>query len=1372
MKHGLNRVFRLIWNESIEAWVAVAEHTRGRGKRASRPAAIVIAGVFGLAGAPALAGPTGGQVLSGSASITTPSAGSTVINQTTNQAIINWAGFNIGATESVRFNQPGSNAATLNRVLDTNPTSILGKLDANGRVFVVNPNGVIFGANSQVNVGALVATSLQISDTDFNAGRLRFIQSGAANDVLNQGLLTTSNGGFVALIGKRVRNEGSITTPGGFTALAAGSNVTVDTTPGAAKPVTVGGEISGAAIESVGAIRAQDGQIILSARAADAGLRNIINHSGIIEARGMTTRGGRIVLEGGFNGAVSVSGKLDASSAQNAGGQVSVSGNAVAISSGANIDVRGATGGGSALVGGNYTEADNAIRTARVVDVEAGAQINASATQNGDGGSVTLTSLRNTRFTGAALATGGSNGGNGGSVRVASNGAGYGVSDFGGSVDVSAPKGTAGNITVSARAVEVHAGNRKADTRSFEDLINSTATGGVSNVSTASIESISAGNLTIEGDGYVVVRDLTENGAKGSIDLQRDVSLELYGKALTGAPTLPGKPPAGGIDFQNANNTLNAKGSGTITLTAGAPPVGSFNPLAGMYNVGNINTEGGAITLNGADKVVIEGALQSRGGKIDIDADADRLGAGKLIMRGRLNSAGGDIRTNSGADANSGVDFLGTVDTGAGRLILDVSPSPTPNDPASYLNRYRVEGSIKASGDIQFGQRTAIGGTSTIDTTGKVGFGSIVEFDPAAALTLTAGQGGVVFSDTVSGNGGSLTIRPNDPAADIRLGASGSGMDLSTVLPKSTGFKEITIGRSDGTGRTLVSGTAQVDGALKLLQGAAGGKVEFVDGTQLTDRGAGEASLLVQAGQDVNFGAGSKIDLGKGITAEAGNLVTLGSGSLLKTTQPDSKVVISATTFVNPNGASGLQTPRWLVYLPDPTQAPAANLTADFKRYGCTYQVGCLTATMPGSGNGFLYRIVPVIKVSSDNTTRVYGDADPTSFNTTYSGFIDGDTDATSGISGQGAHTLAGFTPTASGRRGVGDYDITHGVGTLASELGYGFEAGATSKHSVTPKVISAPALITQTREYDGTTNANSSAGPLDIFAGDRVDIQVSGAQFADKNAGVNKPVSASGALNGAEAGNYQLATSTLTGPGTITPKLIDGPNDPNAATFNDRVYDGTRNATGQLNSTTLTGVLAGDTVTVDLKQASFGDKNVGNNKAVTGELQLSGASAGNYALKTTTVLGQASITPRIVATPAVSFFDKPYDGNTLANGVVRPFGPGAVIGGDDLGAALSNANFNDPTSAVGKPVSADLTLTGIDAGNYRFTNRLGAIGVTGTATIFPLDYEAGKTSVYASNTNELPREQTLGDAASRLIAGGMKLPPGVESTPVTRVEK
>ena len=122
--------------------------------------------------------PTSGVVTAGSATINANGAGNLVINQTSQNASINWQTFNIGAAESVKFAQPNSSSVALNRVLGSDPSRILGSLSANGKVFLVNPNGILFGKNATVNVGGLVASALDIGDTDFMAGRYRFDGSG------------------------------------------------------------------------------------------------------------------------------------------------------------------------------------------------------------------------------------------------------------------------------------------------------------------------------------------------------------------------------------------------------------------------------------------------------------------------------------------------------------------------------------------------------------------------------------------------------------------------------------------------------------------------------------------------------------------------------------------------------------------------------------------------------------------------------------------------------------------------------------------------------------------------------------------------------------------------------------------------------------------------------------------------------------------------------------------------------------------------------------------------------------------------------------------------------------------------------------------
>jgi filamentous hemagglutinin family protein len=199
----------------------------GGGKR-FRPlqrnaAAVAVAACFG-AGVVNLAhaNPTNPLVVNGAAKFTT--TGNLLSITNTPNAIINWSSFSIGANEITRFVQQSASSAVLNRVVGQNPSSILGALQSNGRVFLINPNGIVFGAGSQINVGGLVASTLNLSNEDFLAGRMRFTQ-GLGNGVINSGNITTSSGGNVYLIGNAVTNNGIITSPKGEVILAAGNSV-------------------------------------------------------------------------------------------------------------------------------------------------------------------------------------------------------------------------------------------------------------------------------------------------------------------------------------------------------------------------------------------------------------------------------------------------------------------------------------------------------------------------------------------------------------------------------------------------------------------------------------------------------------------------------------------------------------------------------------------------------------------------------------------------------------------------------------------------------------------------------------------------------------------------------------------------------------------------------------------------------------------------------------------------------------------------------------------------------------------------------------------------------------------------------------------
>ena len=324
-RHGsLNRVYRVVWNVRRRVWQAAAE-TCGRQRRgalsaggsgsASRPSAPRLAsGALLLILIPftARAGtlPDGGRVVAGDASI--GRQGDTLnIDQTSRNAAIDWRSFSVGEGNTVRFNQPSRDAATLNRVTGGEVSSIRGAIEANGRVFLVNPNGVHFSSTARVDVGALVASTLDISTDDFMNGDYRF-SGDSANAVINRGNIRTAQGGLVAMIAAEIVNTGDITTPRGSTLMGAGSTVTLDL--GGPVSIEVKEARLNTLIEQGGAIRADGGLVYLTAKAAGDLAASVINHTGMTQARTLAAgENGEIRLMGDMDhGSVQVAGTLDA----------------------------------------------------------------------------------------------------------------------------------------------------------------------------------------------------------------------------------------------------------------------------------------------------------------------------------------------------------------------------------------------------------------------------------------------------------------------------------------------------------------------------------------------------------------------------------------------------------------------------------------------------------------------------------------------------------------------------------------------------------------------------------------------------------------------------------------------------------------------------------------------------------------------------------------------------------------------------------------------------------------------------------------------------------------------------------------------------
>ena len=207
----MNKTYNLVWSAVRGAFIATHECAKSKGKPSSTRKGLGATGlVLGLMGALGGAGlafaapptpavpapnalPTGGQVAAGSASIA-QSANRMDVTQTSPKAVLNWQTFNIGAAAQVNFAQPSASAVALNRVLSSDPSAIYGKLNANGQVFLLNPNGVLFGAGSRVDVGGLVASSMKLSQNT-SMSSPRQLQSTAKSS--NSGAGSSRNGGFL-----------------------------------------------------------------------------------------------------------------------------------------------------------------------------------------------------------------------------------------------------------------------------------------------------------------------------------------------------------------------------------------------------------------------------------------------------------------------------------------------------------------------------------------------------------------------------------------------------------------------------------------------------------------------------------------------------------------------------------------------------------------------------------------------------------------------------------------------------------------------------------------------------------------------------------------------------------------------------------------------------------------------------------------------------------------------------------------------------------------------------------------------------------------------------------------------------------------------
>ena len=219
---------------------------------------------------------------------------------TSDKAIINYPSFQIGRDEHVSFLQPSSKSTVLNRVTGKDPSQILGQLSGNGKVFLVNPQGIYFGPHAKVNVGSFIVSTLNIRDEDFIHENYRFfLEPGSEGSaVINEGAIRASPEGFIALMSPHIENRGSIIAKAEKVILAAAERVTLDFAGDGLMQFTVEGDIKDALIENYGKIESSQGAVHLSMPAAKKAIKTVVNTEGVELAADIVEEGGIIRLVG------------------------------------------------------------------------------------------------------------------------------------------------------------------------------------------------------------------------------------------------------------------------------------------------------------------------------------------------------------------------------------------------------------------------------------------------------------------------------------------------------------------------------------------------------------------------------------------------------------------------------------------------------------------------------------------------------------------------------------------------------------------------------------------------------------------------------------------------------------------------------------------------------------------------------------------------------------------------------------------------------------------------------------------------------------------------------------------------------------------
>jgi filamentous hemagglutinin family protein len=815
--------------------------------------ALAIAAACCGASLSAWANPAGGVAIQGQATFTSNGSQLLVTTQNgagLNHSAINWQSFSIPAGSSTYFQQPAASSTVINRVLTNNPSQIFGTLGSNGNVVLVNQSGITVGVGAVVDTAGFTASALRMSDPDALAGRLRFGDADSAGAALSVQGSILARRGDVVLLGNTVDTgrDALVQAPKGSTILAAGQQV----------------DITGRGLEGI-VMRVQapaNTALNLGALSGDAvGLfASSLHHSGDIQAHAVSTEGGKVVLKAVL--AAQVDGSISASALSGTGGAVLISASQVGLGSAALVDVRGATGGGEALIGGGLHGQDARLNNAQQTTVASGARILADATMQGDGGTVVVWSDAASAVHGSLSAHGAGNAGNGGTLETS----GHYLDVSGIAVNAAASGGRVGTWLLDPYDITIV--NTAADALPAP-VGNLASYSGTSNPSLLDVNTV---NAALNGGTNVTVQTGGGGAGLGDITVAANIST-----SSTLHPTLT-LNAAHSVVFDAGVSASGAGAALDVVVTAGSNiALGTFGSIGLSTGGGSVHmtSTGGGITGYGGSVV------STAGGNIFLSAANGSISLTSLDSSGRSASTGtagsaGSISLSAGSQINvdtlwaNGGSGTGTVVNGGNAGSISISAG-TNCDCLTSIQNISALGGTSGYG----------GGVSGVSGGVQLALGHFFNATSISADTLTYTNTvyDVDFTNT------SLALRSMVLSSAGNITANTTGLAQFAATSTGTGSVNLT-----NTGALNIAGITVADGDIR------------VDNTgALTTTGAlraaGSGMVSLTAHSPLTIGAGG-INASGSISLTAATPSTL-SNMVLNGTVQSSASSVSLTAYNN-----------------------------------------------------------------------------------------------------------------------------------------------------------------------------------------------------------------------------------------------------------------------------------------------------------------------------------------------------------------------------------------------------------------------------------------------------------------------------------------